>query len=39
LQSEFEDPFENLRRSNQLTATKDKENGMANVQIEDWLPE
>lgn len=37
LQTEFEQPFENLRRSNQLRASKHKENGKVIVEIEDWL--
>jgi len=37
--TEFEDPFESLKRSNQLSKTKHQENGIAIAQIEDWLPE
>ncbi len=38
LQTEFEQPFENLRRSNQLSNTKNKENGATNAEIGIWLP-
>jgi hypothetical protein len=37
LSTEFEEPFESLRRSNQLSETKHRENGIANAQIENWL--
>ena len=37
LHTEFEEPFENLRRSNQLSRTKHEENGMATAQNEIWL--
>jgi site-specific DNA recombinase len=38
LRTEFEEPFESLRRSNQLSTAKHKENRMPNLQIENWLP-
>ena len=38
LRTEFEDPFENLRRSNRLSRTKQKENGAAVSESQDWLP-
>jgi DNA invertase Pin-like site-specific DNA recombinase len=38
LRSEFENPFECLRRSNQLSRTKHQGNGAAVAAIEDWLP-
>jgi hypothetical protein len=38
LWTEFENPFESLRRSNQLSRTKHLENGAAVAEIEDWLP-
>jgi site-specific DNA recombinase len=38
LQTQFEEPFENLRRSNQLSQTKHEENGMRNAGIGVWLP-
>ncbi len=38
LSTEFEEPFESLRRSNQLNRTKYAESGMAAAQIQDWLP-
>jgi acetyl/propionyl-CoA carboxylase alpha subunit len=38
LQTEFQQPFENLRRSNQLSSTKHKENGATDAEIEIWLP-
>jgi site-specific DNA recombinase len=37
LQTEFEDPFENLRRSNQLSQTKHEDNRMQTAEIENWL--
>ncbi len=38
LQTEFQQPFENLRRSNQLSSTKHKENGATNAEIDPiWL--
>jgi hypothetical protein len=37
LQTQFEEPFENLRRSNQLSQTKHEENGMRNAEIGIWL--
>jgi len=37
LQTEFEEPFENLRRSNQLSQTKQEENRMKTAEIENWL--
>jgi hypothetical protein len=37
LQTEFQQPFENLRRSNQLSNTKHKENGAPNAEIDTWL--
>jgi len=37
LQTEFQQPFENLRRSNQLSSTKHKENGATNAEIDIWL--
>ncbi len=37
LHTEFEEPSENLRRSNQLSTRKYKENGMATAQNEIWL--
>jgi hypothetical protein len=33
LQTQFEEPFENLRRSNQLSRTKHEENGMRNAHL------
>jgi hypothetical protein len=36
--TEFEEPFECLIRSNQLSRTKHAKNGVAAVEIEDWLP-
>ena len=36
--TEFENPFESLRRSNQLSRTKHQANGAAVTEIEDWLP-
>jgi site-specific DNA recombinase len=39
LQTEFQQPFENLRRSNQLSSTKHKENGTLSNEIDIWLPE
>ena len=36
--TEFENPFESLRRSNQLRKTKQTANGTATSEIEDWLP-
>jgi hypothetical protein len=38
LQTEFEQPFENLRRSNQLSRTKQKENVTIIAESEIWLP-
>ena len=38
LRTEFEEPFETLRRSNQLSRTKHKENRMRTTEIENWLP-
>jgi hypothetical protein len=38
LQTQFEEPFENLRRSNQLSLRKHEENGMRNAEIANWLP-
>ena len=38
LQTEFEEPFESLRRSNQLSTTQHKENGMVKPNTEIWLP-
>jgi hypothetical protein len=38
LQTEFEPPFKNMRRSNRLSQTKLKENGSMIGEIEDWLP-
>jgi hypothetical protein len=38
LRTEFEDPFENLRRSNRLSRTKQQENGAAVAESQDWLP-
>jgi hypothetical protein len=38
LQTEFQQPFENLRRSNQLSSTKHKENGATNAEIDIWIP-
>ena len=37
LRTEFEKPFESLRRSNRLNDTNHKENRMPNLQIENWL--
>jgi DNA invertase Pin-like site-specific DNA recombinase len=37
LRSEFEDPFESLRRSNRLSRTKQQENGAHGAEIQDWL--
>ena len=36
--SEFENPFESLRRSNRVSRTKQAANGSASGEIEDWLP-
>jgi hypothetical protein len=36
--TEFENPFESLRRSNQLSRTKHQGNGAAVAEIADWLP-
>jgi site-specific DNA recombinase len=38
LHTEFEDPFESLRRSNQLNRMKHSGNGAASAEIQDWLP-
>ncbi len=38
LQTEFEEPFNSLRRSNQLSTTQHKENGMAKPDTAIWLP-
>ncbi len=38
LQTELEEPFENLRRSNRLSQTNHKENGMKTAETELWLP-
>jgi hypothetical protein len=38
LRTEFEEPFETLRRSNRLTLTNQKENRMGTTEIENWLP-
>jgi site-specific DNA recombinase len=38
LRVEFDDPFEALRRSNQLSRTNQKENIMPKPQTEIWLP-
>jgi site-specific DNA recombinase len=38
LRTEFQQPFENLRRSNQLSNTKHKENGTLSNEIDIWLP-
>ena len=38
LQTEFQQPFENLRRSNQLSSAKHKENGAPDGEIDIWLP-
>lgn len=38
LRTEFEEPFETLRRSNRLTQTNHKENRMGTPGIENWLP-
>ena len=38
LQTEFQQPFENLRRSNQLSSTKHKENGTIINEVDIWLP-
>jgi len=35
LQTEFEQPFENMRRSNRLSQTKHKENGSMIGEIQD----
>jgi hypothetical protein len=37
LSTEFEPPFETLKRSNQLSRTKHGGNGTASGEIEDWL--
>ena len=39
LRTEFENPFESLRRSNQLSRTKHQGNGAAVAEIGDWLRE
>ena len=36
--TEFENPFESLRRSNRVSRTKQAANGSASGEIEDWLP-
>ena len=38
LHTDFEEPFENLKRSNQLSRTKHEENAIATDQNEIWLP-
>jgi site-specific DNA recombinase len=38
LRTEFEEPFETLRRSNRLILTKHKEKRMGTPEIENWLP-
>ncbi len=37
LQTEFEEPFNSLKRSNQLSTTQHKENAMANPNTKIWL--
>ena len=39
LRTEFESPFENLRLSNQLSRTKQKEIGVEKSEDEIWLPD
>lgn len=39
LRTEFEEPFESLRRSNQLSRTKHMEVQMKQNTFEEWLPE
>jgi hypothetical protein len=39
LQTQFEQPFENLRRSNQLSRRKDNEIGDGTSRNQIWLPE
>ncbi len=39
LHTDFEEPFENLKRSNQLSRTKHEENAIATDQNEIWLPD
>jgi hypothetical protein len=38
LQTQFEEPFENLRRSNQLSRSKEKEMNVMINENEIWLP-
>ena len=38
LQTQFEEPFENLRRSNQLSRRKDSEIGNGTTRNQIWLP-
>ena len=38
LRVEFDDPFEALRRSNQLSRTNQKENTMPKPKTQTWLP-
>ncbi len=38
LHTEFEEPFESLRRSNRLTSTNHKENRVGTPEFEIWLP-
>ena len=37
LQTQFEEPFESLRRSNQLSLTKDRDLGVTTTPKENWL--
>jgi len=39
LQTQFEEPFENLKRSNQLSRRKDTEIGDGTTRNQIWLPE
>ena len=38
LQTQFEEPFETLRRSNQLSQTKGNEMGVESGDFQEWLP-
>lgn len=38
LQTEFEEPFESLRRSNRVTLTKHEGNRVQSSAVENWLP-
>ena len=38
LRTEFEEPFESLRRSNQLSKTKHEAMAAGQADFQDWLP-